>query len=287
VALANPTGLYIQVPDLSGFTLPSDPNLPDGASAQDCWQVVRGGETLIDPITQQPYGLPLQGGNFVLHAVFQIPSAWIQAGVKFTVGDILDANKTPIQWGGQVVQQMFIGLWARPIPASIAASSQNCVLPPSAGVSPPPQAPTPPSYAQPLQLFHLNVWKAYFNTMVANPMAMPISLASNSTLIAPLLVPGVSNVPMALVCATTQVGPQGQLPIVNLGPDVTVTSVSLDTNVFYAVPGNSYPSQNAMLNILVSVSPNAALGLRGLALSNYGDPAQMAMPGMINIVAGI
>ena len=287
VALANPTGLYIQVPDLSGFALPLDPNLPAGASAQDCWQIVRGAETLIDPITQQAYGLPLQGGNFVLHAVFQIPSAWILAGVKFTIGDILDANKNPIQWGGQVVQQMFIGLWARPIPASIAPPVENCVLPPSAGVSPPPQAPTPPSYAQPLQLFHANVWQAYFKTIVPNPMATPISLASNSTLIAPLLVPGATNVPMALVCATTKLGPQGQLPVVNLGPDIKVTSVSFDDNVFYAVPGNSYPSQNAMLNILVSVSPQAPLGLRGLALSNYGDPAQTAMPGMINIVAKI
>jgi hypothetical protein len=278
---------YVKPQRISPDSSASDPNLPAGATAQDCWQIVRGAETLIDPITQQPYGLPLQGGNFVLHAVFQIPSAWIQAGVKFTVGDILDANKNPIQWGGQVVQQMFIGLWARPIPASIAPPVENCVLPSSAGVPLPPNAPTPPSYAQPLQLFHANVWQAYFKTMVPNPMATPISLASNSTLIAPLLVPGAVNVPMALVCATTQLGPQGQLPVVNLGPGVTVTSVSLDANVFYAVPGNSYPSQNVMLSILVSVSQKAALGLRGLALSNYGDPTQAAMPGMVNIVAKI
>ncbi|NJL27466.1 MAG: hypothetical protein HC897_05995 [Thermoanaerobaculia bacterium] len=289
VALANPSGLYIQVPDLSSFTLPADPNLPTGAKAQDCWQIVRGSETLIDPITGQAYGLPGQGGNFVLHAVFQIPTSWVAAGVSFTVGDILDASQQPIQWGGQVVQMMDIGLWARPIALAQTPAAESCVLPPPNGVEPPPDSPTPPSYAQPLQLFHQDVWSAYYQTSVANPMNNPIPLASNSTLIAPLIAQGASDVQMVLTCSA-ELGPNAELPQVSFGADIQVTSVALDTNVFYAVPGNSYPSTNAALTVLVSVSPAADLGLRSLTLTTFdatGPVTGAAMPALLNVVTAI
>lgn len=284
VALANPSGLYIQVPDLSTFTLPADPNLPPGATAQDCWQIVRGSETLIDPVTGQPYGVPNgPGGNFVLHAVFQIPSAWVAAGVTFTVGDILDANRQPIQWGGQVVQMMDVGLWARPIPLGDTPADQPCVLPPSNGVAPPAGSPTPPDYAQPLQLFYEAVWEAYYKTSVPNPMNSPLPLASNTTLIAPLVRPG-DSVYMVLTC-TAAMGSGGQYPLVDLGPDISVATFGLDPTIFYAVPGNSYPSTCAALRIRVTVSPSAALGLRGLKVTNFGDAPQAAMPAMLNVVA--
>lgn len=282
VALANPTGLYIQVPDLSGFTLPADPKLPPGAKAQDCWQIVRGSATLTDPVTGQPFGAPAESGNFVLHAVFQIPSAWIAAGVQFTVGDILDANGDPIEWGGQVIQQMFVGLWARPLPLSQATATQPCVLPPPNGVTPPP-TPQPPNYAQALQLFHSAVWSAYYNTSVPNPMENPISLASNSTMIAPIVRCGQSNVPMSLTCAVT-LGAQGQLPTVDLGAGITVSVTGYQDDINYAVPGNSYPSGCGVLNLQVSVAPTAALGLRALTLTNYGQDQQAPMPAMLNIL---
>jgi hypothetical protein len=278
VALANPNGLYIQVPDLSGFTLPNDPKLPSGATAQDCWQIVRGSEQLTDPVTGLPFGAtpgsPQTTGNFVLHAVFQIPSAWIKAGAKFAIGDIKDANGNPILWGGQITQQMNIGIWARPLPVANAPAAQPCVD------SPAPSA----TYAQALQLFHQAVWNAFYNTSVSNPMNNPISLASNSTLIAPLVKQGANGVRMCLTCATAQVTNK-QLPVVDLGPGITVKSVSFDPNINYAVPGNSYPSPCGMLTIDVSVSPTAALGLRGVVLTNYGQPVQPAMPGLLNIVA--
>ena len=286
-ALANPTGLYIQVPDLSAFTLPKDPNLPAGATAQDCWQIVRGKQTLIDPITGEPYGLTKgqgQGGNFVLHAVFQIPSAWIAAGVKFTIGDILDPSGNPIQWGGQIAQQMDMGLWARAIPTSTPETPQPCVLPPPNGVQPPP-TPTPPNYAQALQLFHQAVWNASYGTSVPNPMNQPIPLVSNSTMIAPLITPGATNVPMALVFAPAN---DKTSPLqVSFGPGITVTVQGTAQTVNYAIPGNSYPSPSSVLSLLVSVDANAALGLRGCTIINQGDPAQPAMPALLNVVASI
>jgi hypothetical protein len=286
-ALANPSGLYIQVPDLSAFTLPSDPNLPAGATAQDCWQIVRGAAVLIDPVTGLPFGAtsssPQTTGNFVLHAVFQLPSAWVNAGVKFTLGDITDGNGNPIQWAGQVSQQMNIGIWARPITVQSPSAAQPCVLPPPNGVQPPP-TPTPPNYAQALQLFHQVVWNALYNTPINNPMNTPIPLASNSTLIAPIIKQGATNVTMCLTCSAS-LGPQQQLPQVDLGPDITVTSLSFVSNINYAVPGNSYPSPCGMLTIQVNVSPAAAVGLRGLVLTNFGDPVQPPMPALLNVVA--
>ena len=272
VALANPTGLYIQVPDLSTFALPADPRLPAGATVQDCWQIVRGAETLIDPVTGLPYGLPLQGGNFVLHAVFQLPIAWVNAGVQFTIGDIKDGNGNPIQWGGQVTKQMDIGLWARPLAVANAPAAQSCV------------DTSQPSFAQPLQLFHQNVWNAYYTTQVNNPMGTPISLASNSTLIAAIVRQGESNITMCLTCATVKLGPNGELPQVNFGADIMVQSLSYASNIFYAVPGNSYPSECGILTINVSVSVSAVTGLKGLSLTNYGDQPQVAMPALLNVV---
>ncbi len=285
VALANPSGLYIQVPDLSSFRLPPDPNLPEGATAQDCWQIVRGAETLTDPVTGQAYGLPAQGGNFVLHAVFQIPSAWVEAGVTFTVGDIQDASGQPIEWGGQVVQQMDVGLWARPIPLAATPADEDCVLPPPNGVEAPPDSPEPPDYAQPLQLFGQGVWDAYYNTPVPNPMNVPLPLASNTTLIAPKIHRN-TGLEMVLLC-TAKLGPGGERPTVDFGPGVTASVTAFDPNIFYAVPGNSYPSTCTKLSVFVIASQGAALGLRGVAVTNFGDPPQAAMPAMLNVVTSL
>lgn len=281
VALANPTGLYIQVPDLSGFSLPPDPKLPQGATAQDCWQIVRGSATLTDPVTGLPFGAPAESGNFVMHAMFQIPSAWIRAGVQFTVGDILDMNNDPIEWGGQVIEQMFVGLWARPLPLSQAPATEPCVLPPPSGVAPP-SSPVPPDYAQALQLFHAAVWSAFYNTAVRNPMENPISLASNSTMIAAIVRCGQNQVPMSLTCLVT-LGPKGELPTVDLGNDISVTVTAYRDDISYAVPGNSYPSGCGMLSLEVSVAAGATLGLRALTLTNHGQEQQVAMPAMLNV----
>lgn len=282
VALANPTGLYIQVPDLSGFSLPADPKLPAGATAQDCWQIVRGAAQLEDPVTGQPFGLSQGGGNFVLHAVFQLPSAWVDAGVPFTIGDITDNNGDKIQWGGQVIQQMFIGLWARPVPAAAAPAAQACVLPTPAGVTPP-ATPVAPAYAQPLQLFHSAVWSASYASSVPNPMDVSIPLASNSTMIAPIVRRGQNGVAMSLTCAIN-LGPAQQLPTVDFGPDITVKITGYQDNIVYAVPGNSYPSGCGLLSLSISVAPDAVLGLRSLRLTNYGDPQQVPMPALLNVV---
>lgn len=96
--LQNPVGLYIQTPDFSTYDLPSDSKLPAGAQPSDCWQIIRGQESIS--------GFE---GNFILHARFALPQSWIDAGVSFTVSDIT-IEGTPIQFGAQIAQTFQIAL---------------------------------------------------------------------------------------------------------------------------------------------------------------------------------
>lgn len=104
LSLMNPVGLYIQMPDFSSYQLPSDPNLPLTAQPSDCWQIIRGQESVAG-----------YDGNFILHARFALPQAWIDAGVSFTVGDIM-IQGNPIQYGAQLTQTFQIALRGLLIP---------------------------------------------------------------------------------------------------------------------------------------------------------------------------
>lgn len=117
VTLQNPVGLYIQMPDFSTYELPDDPKLPANAQPSDCWQIIRGQESI-------------QGfeGNFILHARFALPQAWIDAGVSFTVSDItIEGN--PIQFGAQLAQTFQIALRGLVLSSSTfpAEPHQPCV----------------------------------------------------------------------------------------------------------------------------------------------------------------
>ncbi len=137
VSLENPVGLYIQMPDFSSYQLPSDPNLPANARPSDCWQIIRGQETVAG-----------FSGNFILHARFAIPQAWISAGVLFTVGDIM-IQGNPIGFGGQITQTFQIALRGLAIPSTKPAEQPL-----------PCQAPNPNPLPAPQQLQDLNLFAA-------------------------------------------------------------------------------------------------------------------------------
>jgi hypothetical protein len=279
VSLANPPGLYIQMPDFSGYTLPNDSKLPPGAQPSDCWQVVRGAATVIDPVTGQPFG-----GNMMLHVAFQIPAAWIAAGVQFTVGDItinLNGVAQPIQYGSQIQSTFHVGLFARPLPKTQPAPIPCVVNLPANGQA---------AQVQPVQMFYQSVWEGYYNNQVSNPAGVTMSLASNSVIIPPQVPQGSQNVAMVLTCSTAVAGQGGQLPTVTVPEgDITFAVVSM-TNVNYAAPGNSYPSEFQLLTLTVSVSAQAALGLRSIVVSNppqtgTSPPPALPAPAFLNIVA--
>jgi hypothetical protein len=283
IALADPTGLYIQKPALDiqnggPFSLPADPNLPKGATVDDCWQIVRGHEQLTDPSTGKPYGVPIMCGNFILHAIMQIPSAWREAGVKFTIGDIIENNiddpkvKIPLKWGGQITRQMSIGLWARAI----------------AGTPPPPEGQVGPSdlkLAQPLQMFHADVWKGLYGTKFNTPMNQEMNLASNSTLIAPIVKQGTEGIKMVLTCDTTKDSPMLSFPGGN-GEDIIASDITLQSETpSYAVPGNTYPGPVQLLTFTLKIAKDAKPGLRNVQLTNPGQKFADPIPAFLNVVA--
>jgi hypothetical protein len=278
VSLANPPGLYIQLPDFSGYTLPNDPSLPAGAQPSDCWQVVRGAETVTDPVTGQPFN-----GNMMLHVAFQLPASWIAAGVSFTVGDItinLNGVATPIDYASEILNTFHIGLFARPLPATQPQPIACVVNLPTS---------TQAAQAQPVQMFYQSVWDGYYNTTIDNPAGVPMSLASNSVIVPPQVKQGASNVAMVLTSTTAATGSRGQLPTVTVPEgDITLDVLSI-SNVNYAAPGNSYPSQFQLLTLSVTVAANAQLGLRSIVVTNPAQtggapPAPLPAPAFLNIV---
>lgn len=264
ISLADPPGLYIQMPSFAQYQLPADPKLPAGAKPEDCWQIIRGFRELIDPISNAPFP-----GSFILHAAFQIPQAWIDAGVSFTVGDILIAGQ-PIQYGSQVQATLEIALFGRPIAPVVPTPKLPCV-----------GAPATVTQAQPLQIMFQDLWDAYFRTPVVTPMNVPMVLASNSSIIPPSLPPGAQQQALALTCALpTGSSPlaQNQWPAVVFtqtdgqpDPTISATVTGFNPSVSYAVPGNTYPSASQLLNLTVTVAPGAAAGVRGVVIVPSGQ----------------
>jgi hypothetical protein len=174
------------------------------------------------------------------------------------------------------VQRLSIGLFPRPLAVSEKQTPLPCV------------GEQEVSLAQPLQLMHANVWDAYYNTTVANPAKVPMSLASDSTLIAPIVERGASKVLMVLTCNTLKLGPGGQLPRVSFpsssgATDIVVTV--LDSSAAkYAVPGNSYPSDCSVLTLSIDIDANAQTGLRGIKVTIYGQAPGQTAPAFLNVV---
>lgn len=281
ISLADPPGLYIQMPSFAQYALPTDPRLPEGASAADCWQIVRGFESIVDPITRAPFP-----GSFILHAAFQIPQKWIEAGVAFTVSDITIAGE-PIRWGSQVQATIEVALFGRPIAPVVAAPPQACV-----------SSPGTVTLAQPLQIMFQVLWDAYYGTTVDTPAGVAMVLASNSSIIPPALSPGQQNQALALTYAAptgTSPLPPTQWPTVvftlpNGQADTSITAAvtGFDPEIDYAVPGNTYPSPSQLLNLQVSVAADSAPGVRGVVIVPAGQvfsSSAVAAPAFLVVAA--
>lgn len=262
ISLADPPGLYIQMPSFAQYVLPADPKLPTAAKASDCWHIIRGFERLTDPITQAVFP-----GSFILHAAFQLPQSWIDAGVSFTIEDITIAG-VPITTGSQVQATLEIALFGRPIAPVVPAPALPCAGTPTKAT------------AQPLQIMFQTLWDAYYGTTVQTPVGVPMVLASNSSIIPPTLLPGQTNQGLALTYAAPtgdKTLPPNQWPSVlftlpNGQPDssITATVVGMNPSVTYAVPGNTYPGASQLLNLQVSASATAQPGIRGVVIVPAG-----------------
>ncbi len=251
LTLANPPGLYIQTPNFGSYTT------PDGTDASTFWTMKRGNATLTDA-----YGRPLPG-TFVLHATFMVPP---QLG--YTVSEIKIAG-IPIMYASQINQTFEMQI----VGQAISQTGAPPQVQPCAG-SPATVLP------QPLQLFHKAVFDAMYASTYSTVVGVTADLASNSTLIAPWVQPGQTNVPMVLVLTGID---SSQPPTgVSLGDGVTVNIGDI-TPVTYAIPGNSYPSQNHAMAITVSISSNAAPGVRDCCVTNPGQEQPVPMPSLLDI----
>jgi hypothetical protein len=251
VTLADPPGLYIQQPDFSSY------ETPDNADASKFWSVVRGSETLNDQ-----NGNPLPG-NFILHAVFEVPS-----DKDYTVSDIEIAGKH-ITWASQVAatfkMQIVASAYKGTVPKGYDAvgntSSQN-------------------TFPQPLQLFNKEYFMAFYKTQVPNPSNFPIPLLSNSTYVPPVLKPSTQNLQMVLTCSSFAEG----TTVAFDDPNITAV-VNSSQQIFYAVPGNSMPGYYTALFITVSVGADAQPGMHGIILLKPGQQTGVPMPALLKVTS--
>ncbi len=273
VCLADPVGLYIQQPDNGVFQF--GPNIvvgrdvPVGASPFEVWQVIRGAVNLQDPVTGSDFQ-----GNFVLHAVCQIPASWLAMNPNLTLADMLVGGQA-IVWAGQIAAQFDIGLFARPLQALQAPPPAGCVIPGSPA-------------GQPLQCMYAALWDGYYPQNEPCPTGTKMSLASNTTFIAPRLPATNVQQQLVLTCATVPTAPTVQVLLADgSGPDPSIqVMVTKMANVVYAVPGNSFPSPCTALYITVTIPVQRAGGLRGVQISGNGIPGGQ-LPAALYIVPGL
>lgn len=282
VCLADPVGLYIQPllnPSLFSFKSTIDPaKLPcgpggSGAAASDVFQIVRGAASVVDPVTGQPFP-----GAMILHVVCQIPSAWLTVYPDMTLADI-QISGAPIVWAGQVAAQFDIGLYARPLNAGATPPTEPCAT----GLQSP---------SQPLQsLMFTALWDAYYDGVEMAPTGQTMSLASNTTFIAPLL--AADGVAKALTLTIVNPSSTASLPTVAVlladgsGPDPSITvTVQGASPANYAVPGNSYPGSYTALALELSIPAGAAPGLRGVIVTDPSGVGGGSLPAALYILSG-
>lgn len=258
VTLADPPGLYIQMPDFTNYST------PDGTDASTFWNIIRGSQTLNDQYGNQ---MP---GNFILHAVFEVP-----ADKNYTINDITINNKK-VDWASQIASTFKMQIVASGYDSPTIPQGYDAVGTPST------------LFAQPLQLFYEDYFNVMYNTSVPNPVNNPISLLSNSTFIPPTIFNSANGVNMVLICDTCTAVPgnSATYPKVTFDdPNITAVVNSVQTDITYAVPGNSMPGAYTALFISVNVGINAASGPHGVFITNPGQQQSPAMPAMLIVSA--
>lgn len=196
-------------------------------------------------------------GGYGLHAVYD-PSA---AGL--TVSDI-SINGAPIEWASQIVQTFKIGLHATAIP--------------STGLPPQQVQACPTDLATPLP-------------SVLQLIGYDMLVAGSASDIVPCFAAGTTTQGMALLTQNAVQGPAptgGGTPV-NPALTVSGTGVTLSVSSYEAgsnihIPGQTYPSNNEIMQVTVTVDATAEPGLRSVSITNPGGTAAPAAAGVLNIL---
>jgi hypothetical protein len=231
-SLQDPVGLYIQTPDFSSYSLPTDPNLPADADVSECWNVLRGkARSAGDNV------------DFILHARFEIPQRWTQAGVSFTVGDI-QINGNNIKYGAQLTQTFQIALRGLALPTTLPLEkTQPC------------RADNPTGMPAPILVQDLNLF-------LAGSTSSAVTLVEQGTSVPEIAIFAANTTQQTTIAFTGAAG-------------VTVTVTNF----------RNFPGQGQLFTVTITAAKSAAVGDRGLQLTNADGTAGPAAPGMLNIVA--
>ena len=255
VTLTNPPGLYIQQPDFSTY------QTPNGKDAASFWKIVRGRKSLNDD-----HGNPLPG-NFILHAVFEVPES-----EGYVVGDITIGGH-PINWGSQI---------ASTFKMQIVASAYQGTKP--QGYDAVEDTAPKDTFAQPLQLFYENYFTVMYNIQVPNPVNNPISLLSNSTYVPPVIKMGKTGAKMVITAGTSTAKegkPDTYPSITSDDATITATVTSVKENIYYAVPGNSLPDYSTAIYVTVNISEKTTEGPKSIFVTNAGQSKSYALPALL------
>jgi hypothetical protein len=271
VTLFNPPGLYMQLP----ANLDAEFTIDGVSEIAPYFQVTRGGE----PVTVTD-----DKGNSVtyylnLHLTVEAP-----AGMP-ALSNMMISNVGPLRWASQIAQKMTMAILASYYPTS-KQTPLACSAPATTNL-----------HAQPLQLFHQNIFDAMNGTPIPNPVNFPMTLLSNSTFVPPMVSRTPTHGPIAGAYMTltylpisfddVQPGHPETYPTVTFDdPNVTGTVNGVEGPITYAVPGNSYPGQVLALNILVKIAPGTNTGLKGIRVKDAKETGVGPfMPALLNITA--
>lgn len=275
VNLADPVGLYIQVPaGQFGFGPNAKPGttIPADAKAADVYQIVRGSEDVVDPVTGENFP-----GNMILHAVCQIPESWLAMTPTLTLED-MTYNYEPLKWAGQITSNAKIGLFARPLPTSSAAPAEPC-------------ATSSDAPGKPKQCMWAALWAGYSATEEVAPTGEKMLLASNSTFIPPW-VPSDGSAHQLVMTVDDPGSLELHLAVLladGSGPDtsITVSVTGTPTPCYYAIPGDSYPGSYMSVSFTVTVPTGTNTGLRGIQVAPSSGGATIAELAPMSLPAAI
>jgi hypothetical protein len=209
-----------------------------------------------------------------LHLTIEAPAGMPPLSEMQCIGD---SGFAPLQWAGQITQNMNMAIFANAYP-STQESLYACAMPATT------------MYAEPLQLFHEGIYTAMVGVNIPNPVAFPMTLLSNSNYVPPVVE---CNNGYNMVLTYVPIGPVGSInpnesntwPAVSFDDNsITATVTKVNNSLTYATPGNSYPSACVVLYLSVKVANGSVSGLHGVYIKDVGQNGQgPIMPSLLRV----
>ena len=259
VSLYNPPGLYIQLPPNLNAVF----SIPGVSDVTPYFKVTRGGETVtLGGVTYQ----------LNLHVTVEAPAGMPALSQLQVVGS------GPLKWAGQIAQKMHMAILA----SAYKTNTQQplaCSMPATEGL-----------HAQPLQLFHEEIFNAMVTTKVPNVVNFPMNLLSNSTFVPPMVHRGksysmvITYNPAVPINTVNPLNKDTWPTVIFDDPNIEATVDHVLPPITYAVPGNSYPSRVLAVNITITIGNDVPCGLHNVLMKDAKEAGQgPLMPALLHV----